>query len=323
MWALFVVFSLLGVAPLADAQQAGKSLRIGYVWSGAQGSDPVETEALRQGLRELGYVEHDNLVIEYRYADGNIDRVPGLIAELTNLKVAVLVTPGTPVTTVAKREAGATPIVSVLNDPVNSGLIQSLPRPGGTITGLSLAPDVAFSGKWLEIVTETLPRVSRIGVIWNPTNQSNAAAKKEMDRLAPRFGCQLSSHPTERPSDIDAAFASIHTVRTAAIIIAIDPFLTAQRVQIARLAAANRIPSFAGLGYFVESGGLMSYGPSLFDLWRRAAYFVDKIGKGAQPADLPVEQPTKFELIINMKTAKALGITIPPSLLLRAEKVIE
>jgi len=314
---------LLAAPPTIDAQPPGTSLRIGYVWSGARGSDPVETEGLRQGLRELGYIEDHNLVIEYRYAEGNPDRVPGLITELTNLKVAVLVTPGTPVTTVAKREAGATPIVSVLNDPVSSGFVQSLARPGGTITGLSLTPDASFSGKWLELVKETLPRASRVGVIWNPTNRSNAAAQKEMDRLAPRFGFQLSSHTTQRPSDIDVAFATMNTVRTAAVIIATDPFLTAQRAQIARLAAANRIPTFAGLGYFVESGGLMSYGPSLFDLWRRAAYFVDRIVKGTQPADLPIEQPTKFELIINMKTAKALGITIPPSLMLRADKVIE
>ena len=314
---------LLAAPPTAGAQPPGKSLRIGYVWSGARGSDPVETEGLRQGLRELGYVEDHNLVIEYRYAEGNPDRVPGLIAELTNLKVAVLVTPGTPVTSVAKREAGATPIVSVLNDPVSSGFVQSLARPGGTITGLSLTPDAGFTGKWLELVKETVPRASRVGVIWNPTNRSNAAAQKEMDRLAPRFGFQLSSHPTQRPSDINVAFATMNTARTAAGIIATDPFLTAQRAQITRLAAANRIPTFAGLGYFVESGGLMSYGPSLFDLWRRAAYFVDRIVKGAQPADLPIEQPTKFELIINMKTAKALGITIPPSLMLRADKVIE
>jgi putative ABC transport system substrate-binding protein len=314
---------LLAAPPATDAQPPGKSLRIGYVWSGARGSDPVETEALRQGLRELGYVEDHNLVIEYRYAEGNIDRLPGLIAELINLKVAVLVTPGTPVTTVAKREAGATPIVSVLNDPVSSGFAQSLARPGGTITGLSLTPDVGFSGKWLELVKETVPRASRVGVIWNPTNRSNAAAQEEMDRLAPRFGFQLSSHRTQRPSDIDVAFATMKTVRTAAVIIATDPFLATQRAQIVGLAAANRMPTFAGLGYFVESGGLISYGPSLFDLWRRAAYFVDKIVKGTQPADLPIEQPTKFELIINMKTARALGITIPPSLLFRADKVIE
>ncbi len=297
--------------------------RVGYVWSGAPGSDPIETKALRQGLEELGYVEGRNLVIEYRYAEGNLDRVPRLIAELVNLKVAVLVTPGTPVTAIAKREAGATPIVSVLNDPVGSGIVESLARPGGNITGLSFAQDEGLSGKLLELVKETMPRASRVGVIWNPTNRSNTAAKKEMDRLAPRLGLQLSPYTAQRASDIDTAFATMNTAGTAAVIIATDPFLTAQRVKIVRLAGASGIATFAGLGYFVESGGLMSYGPSLFELWRRAAYFVDKIVKGAQPADLPIEQPTQFELIINAKTAKALGLTIPRLLLLRADKVIE
>ena len=320
----WLVGVMLFAAPLvAEAQPPGKTPHIGYVWSGIRGSDPIETKALRQGFRELGYVEGQSLVIEYRYAEGNLDRVPGLVAELVNLKVAVLVTPGTPVTSLAKREAGATPIVSVSNDPVSSGFVQSLARPGGNITGLSLTHDPAFSGKWLELVKETLPRASRVGVIWNPTNGSNAAEQKEMDRLAPRFGIQLSSHTVQRPADIEVVFGAMGKARTAAVIIASDPFLTAQRDQILRLAAANGIATFAGLGYFVESGGLMSYGPSLFDVFRRAAGYVDKILKGAKAADLPIEQPTKFELVINLKTAKALGLTIPPSLLLRADQVVE
>jgi putative ABC transport system substrate-binding protein len=317
MVALCVLVASTTRAPASERAQ------IGYLWSGFRGSDSVETEALRQGLRELGYVEGDNLVIEYRYAEGNSDRLPDLIAELVKLKVGVLVTPGTPVTSVAKRAAGATPIVCVSNDPVSSGFIQTLARPGGTITGLSLTLDASFSGKWLELVKETLPRASRVGVIWNPTNQSNAAAQKEMDRVAPRLGLKLSSHTTERSADIDGAFASMSKARTAAVIIATDPFIYAQRDHIARRAAASRIATFAGLGSFAESGALMSYGSSLFEAYRRAAYFVDKILRGTKPADLPVEQPTKFELLINLRTANALGIRIPPSLLQRADRVIE
>jgi putative ABC transport system substrate-binding protein len=315
-----IVAALLLMAVSTTQAAAAPSARIGYVWSGAPGSDPVETEALRRGLRELGYIEGRNLVIEYRYAEGNPDRLPGLIAELIDLKVAVIVTPGTPVTAVARREGRGTPIVSVSNDPVSSGFVQTLARPGGTITGLSLTSDTAFTAKWLELVKETLPRTSRVGLIWNPTNRSNAAAQTEMDRLAPRFGVQLSSHAAQRPPEIEAAFASMSKARMAAVIFPNDPFLTAQRDRIVRLAAASRIPVFAGLGYFAEGGALMSYGPSLYDVWRRAAYFVDKIITGTKPADLPVEQPTTFELIVNMRTAKALGMTVPPSLLGRADK---
>jgi putative ABC transport system substrate-binding protein len=318
-----MVVALLLIAVSTTPRAAAQSVLIGYVWPGARGSDPVETEALRQGLRDLGYVEGRNLVIEYRYAEGHPDRLPGLIAELVDLKVTLLVTPGTPVTSVAKRESRGTPIVSVSNDPVSSGFVESLARPGGTITGLSLTSDPAFTAKWLELVRETLPQASRVGVIWNPTNRSNAAAQKEMDRVGPRFGVQLASHPVQDPAGIDAVFASMSRARMAAVIIHNDPLLTAQRDRIVRLAAANRIATFAGIGYFVEGGGLVAYGPSLFDTYRRAAYFVDKIVKGAKPADLPVEQPTKFELIVNMRTAKALGIAIPRSVLIRADKIIE
>jgi putative ABC transport system substrate-binding protein len=314
--------ALLVAPPAAGAQPPARSPRIGYVWSGVRGSDPM-IKALRQGFGELGYVEGQNLVIEYRYADGNLDRIPGLVAELVNLKVAVLITPGTLATSVAKREAGATPIVSVSNDPLASGFVQSLARPGGNITGLSLTPDTGFSGKWLELVKETLPRASRVGVIWNPANRSNAAAHKELDRLAPSFGVQLSSHAAQRLADVEVAFAAMSKAHTVAVIVTSDPFLVAQRDRIVALATANGIATFAGLDYFVESGGLMSYGPSLFDVWRRAAGYVVKILKGAKAADLPIEQPTKFDLVINVQTAKALGLTIPPSLLLRADQVIE
>ena len=319
----FAAVLLLVVAPVTDAQSPGPVPRIGYIWSGAPGSDPEEVRGLRQGLRELGYVEGRNLLIEYRYAEGDLDRVPRLIAGLLDLKVALLVTPGTPVTAIAKREAGATPIVTVVNDPVGAGFAKSLARPGETVTGLSIALDEAFAGKLLELVKETLPKAARVGVIWNPANRSNVAAEKEIARLATRLGLQRLSYTPQRPADIDAAFASMKGTRTTAVIIANDPFFSAQRAQIAQLAAAHRIAAFAGLGHFVQSGALMSYGPSLFDLFRRSASWIDKILKGANPADLAIEQPTLFELVINAKTAKALGLTIPRSLLLRADQVID
>ncbi len=284
-----VVLARLTGPSIADAQ-SGPSARLGYVWSGSPGSDPIEIKGVRQGLAELGYVEGQNLVIEYRYAQGRLESVPRLIAELMKLNVAVLITPGTPVTAIAKREALGTPIVSVSNDPVGSGLVQSLARPGGSITGLSFAQDDGLSGKWLELVKEAMPLASRLGFLWNPTNRSNVAAHQEMQRQAPRFGLQVSSHPVPHPSDINVAFVAMSSARTAAVAIATDPFLTARREQIVRLAGARQIATFAGLRYFTEADGLMSYGPSLFELWRRAAYFVDRILKGAKPADLPIEQ---------------------------------
>jgi len=314
---------LLAAAPVVDAQSPGAVPRIGYVWAGPPGSDPEEVRGLRQGLRELGHVEGRNLLIEYRYAGGDLDRVSPLIVELLNLKIAILVTPGTPVTAIAKREATDTPIVTVVNDPVGAGFAKSLARPGRTITGLSIAQDDAFAGKLLELVKETLPKTTRVGVIWNPANPSHVAAEKEIARLATKLGLQLSSYTPQRPADIDAAFASMNGTRTTAVIIPNDPFFSAQRTQIAQLAAAHRIAAFAGLGHFAQSGALMSYGPSLFDLFRRSASWIDKILKGANPADLAIEQPTLFELVVNAKTAKALGVTIPRSLLLRADQIID
>jgi ABC-type uncharacterized transport system substrate-binding protein len=311
-------------APLAaEGQQAGKVPRIAYVGYGAPGSDPAEIAGLQQGLRALGYIENQNLVIEYRYAEGSPDRLPRLIAELTHLKVDLILTQGTAVTAAAQLEAGTTPIVSVSGDPVSSGFVKSLARPGGNITGLSFALAEDFGGKWLELVKETMPKASRVGIIWNPTNLSGAAAVKEMEALAPGLGLRLSMQPIRSAADFDAAFAAVTRAKVAALIVMTDPLVSGQPANIVRLAAANRVPTIYGLREFVDAGGLMSYGPKLADLWRRAATYVDKILKGAKPGDLPVEQPTKFELVINVKTAKALGLTIPPSLLQRADQVIE
>jgi putative ABC transport system substrate-binding protein len=321
----------LGVMPIlllvasvaAEAQPATKIPRIGHLFFGTPRSDPAAVEGLRRGLRDLGYVENQNIVIEYRYAEGKPERLPRLIGELINLKVDVLLAQGTAVTAAAKQGTTTTPVVSVTLDPVGSGLVQSLARPGGNITGLSFAHGENFTGKWLGLVKEMVPEATRVGIIWNPANKTGAADVKEMEALAPKLGLRLSSHPVQSPEEIDAVFSTVTRAHVAALIVETDPFVVDQRARIVRLAAASRIPTIYGLREFVEAGGLMSYGANLFDLWRRTALYVDKILKGTKPADLPIEQSTKFELVINLKTAKMLGLTIPPSLLLQADQVIE
>jgi ABC-type uncharacterized transport system substrate-binding protein len=311
-------------APLAaEAQQAGKIYRVGYLGYDLPGSDPSALSGLHQGLRDRGYREKENITIEYRFAEDHPDRLAHLIGELIGLKVAVLITQGTAVTAAAKRATTTLPIVSVSADPVGSGFIRSLARPGGNITGLSFAVGENFSEKWLELARDTVPKASRVGVMWNPTNQSAAAALQRMKLLAPTFGFQLSSYTVRTAADIDEAFAAVSNARLAAVIVQTDPLIVAQKNRIVKLAAVKRIPTIYSLREFVDGGGLMSYGPNLFDLWRRAADYVDRILNGAKPAELPVEQPSKFELVINLKTAKALGLTIPPSLLQRADQVIE
>jgi putative tryptophan/tyrosine transport system substrate-binding protein len=324
-WIGLVVVLVLGLlSPLApQAQQSGKVHRVGYLGYDAPGSDPSGIAGLRQGLRELGYLESRNIVIEYRFAEDRPDRLPGLITELTNLKVGVLITQGAAVTAAAQKATTTMPIVSVSADPLGLGFVESLAHPGGNITGLSLAQSEDFSGKWLELIRDSLPKASRVGIIWNPANRSLADSLKQMELLAPRFGLQLSSHTVRSAADIDAAFAAVSRAHIAALIVQTDPLVVSQKSRLVGLATAGRIPTFYGIREFVDAGGLMSYGPSLFDIWRRAATYVDRILKGSKPADLPVEQPTKFELVINLKTAKALGLTIPQSLLLRADEIIQ
>jgi putative tryptophan/tyrosine transport system substrate-binding protein len=315
--------ALLAAPVAAEAQQVGKAWRIGYLGFGAPGSDPSGIEGLRQGLRELGYVENQSIVVEYRYAEGKPERLASLIGELIGLKVDILLAQGTEVTDAAKRRTTTTPIVTVSGDPVGSGFVRSLARPGGNITGLSFAVGESFSGKWLQLVRETVPKASSVGIIWNPASRFGAASLEEMKALAPGLSLRLSSHPVRSSEDIDAAFATVTRARVGAVIIQTDPLVLGQTAQIVRLASASGIPTVYSLREFVDAGGLVSYGPSLFDLWRRSATYVDKILKGANPGDLPMEQPTKFELVINLKTAKALGLTIPPSVLARADQVIE
>jgi putative ABC transport system substrate-binding protein len=311
-------------APLAaEAQPAGKVRRIGYFDAASSSTNPDLTDAFRDQMRQLGYVEGKNLVIEYRWADGKYDRLPDLAADLVGLRVDVIVTVGDPVILAAKEATTTIPIVMAsVGDPVGRGFVASLARPGGNITGVSNLA-VALSGKWLEILREAVPRLSQVAILRNGANPTHPLFWIEADKVAKGLGLKLQSSEVRTPEDIDTAFASMQKERVGAFVTLPDPLLTGQRVRIADLAAKAHLPGIAAFRENAEAGTLMAYGPSLAANRRRAAVFVDKILKGAKPGDLPIEQPTKFELFINLKTAKALGLTIPPSLLQRADQVIE
>jgi ABC-type uncharacterized transport system substrate-binding protein len=310
-------------APLAgEAQPAEKMYRIAFL-SPTSPSDAGRLAAFREGLRELSYVEGQNIAIESRWAEGNYDRLPGLAAELVRFKVDIIVTYGTPASQAAKRATGTIPIVMAgAIDPVASGLVTIVARPGGNLTGLSLmAPELV--GKQLEILKDVVPKISRVALLGNPANPGNAPQVRHAQDAARALGLRLQPLEARGPSDIDSAFAAITSEQAGAVIVLVDSMLLDHRTRIADLAARRRLPAVYGLSDHVEAGGLMAYGPNRLDIFRRATTYVDKILKGAKPGDLPVEQPTKFALVINLKTAKALGLTIPPSLLQRADQVIE
>ncbi len=312
------------VAPLAaEAQQQGKVPRVGYLSSGSATTSRY-LEAFRQGLRELGWVEGQNIVIDWRYAEGRLDRLPDLAAELVRLKVDVIVTVPTPAAVAAKNATGTIPIVMInVSDPVGLGLIASLARPGGNATGLSYSVGVESFGKALELLKETVPKLHRVAVLSNPANPAHAPVIGDVKVAARSLGVQLQLLEARGPNELDVAFAAMAKERVGALLVLPDSMLILHRARLADLAAKNRLPAMYGLREHVEAGGLMTYGPSTVANFRRAAFFMDKILKGAKPADLPVEQPTKFELVINRKTAKALGLTIPPSVLVRADEMIE
>jgi ABC-type uncharacterized transport system substrate-binding protein len=318
---LFVVV-LLGVAVIAQAQQPKKVPRIGYLAGASHAAIAFRLEAFRQGLRELGYLEGKNIGIEYRYSEGNFRRQKELAFELARANVDVIVTSG-PASTRAAKEATATiPIIMTFDsDPVGSGSVASLARPGGNITGLStLAPEI--SGKQLELLKEIVPKLSRVAVIGSSANPGNAQVLKGMEAAAQVFSVKLQYLDILDPKELEAAFRTASNERADAMVVLAGTIIIAQRARIADLAIKSRLPSIYERREFVEAGGLMSYGISITDLDRRAAIYVDKILKGAKPGDLPVEQPTKFELVINLKTAKQIGLTIPPNVLARADRVI-
>jgi putative ABC transport system substrate-binding protein len=324
---LIAVLALSIVAsPFAsEAQPAAKVARIGYLAANLTAS-PHLREAFLQGLRDLGYVEGRNVVIEYRDAAGKYERFPALVAELVSLKVDVIVVTSTPAAVAVKQATRTIPIVFTwAADPVGSGLVTSLARSGGNITGLSiLAPDII--GKRLELLKQAVPGVSRVAALWHPGDYVERMEKDmltEADRAARALGLRLQVVEARGPEDFDRAFSDMTRARADAVTVQSTNIFFIERRRLVDLAAKNRLPAMYLTREFVDAGGLMSYGPNIADLHRRAATYVDKILKGAKPGDLPVEQPTKFELVINLKTAKALGLTIPPSLLVRADHVID
>ena len=314
---------LFTVAVIAEAQQAGKVSRIGYLITSSPSAIAPRMDVFQQGLRELGYVEGKNIVIERRHAEGKLDRLPELAAELVQLNVDVIVTSGPTATRPAKGATSTIPIVMTFDDdPVGSGFVASLARPGGNITGLStLAPEI--SGKQLELLKETVPRLFRVAAFGTSTRQGTAQALKEMELAAGAFAVKLQYLDIQDPKDIETAFRAASKGQADGLLVLQSPVFNSQRAQIADLAQKSRLPAAYPRREFVEDGGLMSYGVSISDLDRRAATYVDKILKGAKPADLPVEQPTKFEFIINLKAAKQIGLTIPPNVLVRADKVFK
>jgi len=320
----FVLVSLAGALAAtrpARAQQA-RIPKVGVLTLSVSPSTPT-LEAFRQGLREYGYVDGQNIALEYRFAQGSPVKLGGMAAELVRMPVDVIVTESVLAAEAAKRATGTIPIVTAVHgDPVGAGLVSTLTRPGGNVTGLSLlAPEL--SGKRLQLLKEVLPRATRVAAIWNTTNVAAPRYLTETRAAAQSLGLNVESVEVRNPSDLDAAFDSVVAGRPSAFITLPDGMLLANRTRIVEFAIRSRLPALFPDSEFATAGGLMAYGPSLASNFRRAASYVDRILKGARPAELPVEQPNKFDLVINLKTAKALGLTIPPSLLLRADQVIE
>jgi putative ABC transport system substrate-binding protein len=313
---------LLALPFPARAQQSTKIPRIGFLNATSPSTVAARLEAFRQGLRELGYVEGKNIVVEYRWAEGKIERLPDLATELVGLKVAVIVTASSTVTRAAKEATSTIPIVmSNDNDPVGNGFVASLARPGGNITGLAtLYPEI--SGKRLELLKEIIPKLSRVAVFGTSTQPGNAQLLREVELAAGAFKVKLQYLDVLDPKNIETTFRAASKGRAEAILVLTSPALFSQRTQIAELAVKSRLPAIYANIEYVDAGGLMSYGTSITDLYRRAATYVDKILKGRTPQDLPVEQPMKFEFIINLQAAKKIGLTIPPNVLVRATKVI-
>jgi putative ABC transport system substrate-binding protein len=319
---ILLIIAVMGASAVAQAQQPKKVPRIGVLNAALPAAVSARIEAFRQALRELGYVEGVNIAIEYRSADGKLDRLPALATELVNVKVNIIVTGGPAPTRAAKEATVTIPIVMAQgSDPVGNGFVASLARPGGNITGLSSFA-AELSGKRLELLKEIIPKLSRVAVLGTSTNPSHAQALKETELAAGAFRVKLQYLDVLDQKDIEIAFRAAAKGRADAVLALTSSVLNSQRTQVTDLAVKSRLPVVYGQREYVEAGGLVSYGTNDNDLYRRAATYVDKILKGTKPADLPVEQPIKFELIINLKAAKQIGLTIPPNVLVRADKVI-
>jgi putative ABC transport system substrate-binding protein len=322
---ILISFVALLIAPLASEAQppAAKVYRIGILETTSHTLNAANVEAFKLGLKELGYAEGRNVAIEYRSADGRAERFPDLASELVRLNVDLIVTRGTPAALAAKNATNTIPVVmAAIGEPINTAVIATLAHPGGNVTGLS-AVWAELEAKRMELLKETVRRVARVAAVFNMSNPAGQAAWREVDGAARALGIQPQLFDVRKPEDFTIAFGAAVRQHADAVTVGIEAITQANRRLIADLALKHRLPTIYPAREFVDAGGLLSYGANYPDLYRRAAGFVDKILKGARPADLPVEQPTKFELVINLKTAKALGLTIPPSLLLRADHVIE
>jgi putative ABC transport system substrate-binding protein len=309
---------------IVQAQQTGKVYRIGYLAAASAAVSARFRGAFRQGLRELGWVEGQNIVIEFRFAEGRFDRLPDLAAELARLKVDVIVAQPTPAAVAARNATATIPIVMMnVGDPVGLGLIASLARPGGNVTGMSYSVRMETFGKSLELLKTAIPNIRRVAVLSNPGNPAHALAISSLKVGAQSLAMDLQFLGARGPNEFEAAFGAMTKERAGAVLVVADSLFLVHRARLADLTAKHRLPSMHGLREMVEAGGLMSYGPDSTYQSRYAATYVDKILKGAKPADLPVEQPTKFEFVVNLKTAKTLGLTLPQSLLVRADDVIE
>jgi putative ABC transport system substrate-binding protein len=318
--AISAIFLFLAVVPHVEAQQPSKVPRIAVL---GQPSLSLGRNAFEDGLRQFGYVEGKNIAIEWRGADGRSEQFPEVAAELVRLKVDVIVATNNPAVAAAQRATTTIPIVMVIaTDPVRLGFVTSLARPAANITGLTIqTPELA--GKRLQLLKEVVPNLTRVAILWDPTEPGRRELVKEAEVAAPGLGLQVQTFEVRNGREVDSAFTAMTRARVGAVLVYGSSFLGAHRATIAELAAKSRLPAMCVAREWMGAGFVMSYGASLNDMYRRAPYFIDKILKGAKPADLPVEQPTKFELVINAKMAKALGLTIPPSLLLRADQVIE
>ena len=311
------------LAPLAAGAQAGKVWRIGYLDQRSADGNKANVEAFRQGLRDLGWVEGKNIVMEVRFAEGKTDRLPALAAELVRMKVDLIVASSTPAALAAKQATTTIPIViGFAADPVGSGIVRSLARPGGNITGWT-HQGLELRVKYLELLKETVPRATRFGVLWTPAHPVHQSSMKVMEAAAQRLKVELYLMGVQDSKELEGAFTALAGTRAEALVVYPDGLFLDQKALIVSLAARRRLPAMYGIREYVEAGGLMAYGTNLPQMFRLGASFVDKILKGAKPGDLPVEQPTKFELVINLKTAKALGLTIPQSVLGRADEVVQ
>jgi putative ABC transport system substrate-binding protein len=320
---LLLIFVALLVGPAkADAQQPAKIPRIGFLGNSTADLEANLIGPFREGLRDLGYVEGKNIVIEWRWAEGKYERFPALIAELIGSKVDLIVTAGTPATIALKKATTTLPLVMIaVGDPVGTGLIASFAHPGGNLTGLtSISPEL--DGKRLELLREVVPKISHVAVLWNPTSPLQVVAERETQTAAQAMKIKVLSLGVQAEEELDKAFAAILKERPGALLVLADRLFLHHRARIMDFATKHHLPGVHAYVELVEAGGLMSYGPSYAGMHRRAAYFVDRILKGTKPADLPVEAPAKFELVVNLKAAKQIGLTIPQSVLFRADKVI-